>query len=392
VPRSGLAGRATPAPAYAYQRLGVTRVVNARGVNTMAGGSLMLPAVLVAMLEAAADFVDMAELNARAGERIAQLTGAEAAMVTAGSAAGMLVGAAACMAGTDPAAIRRLPDTAGLRGELVIQACQRFQYDQALRTSGARLVEAGDPDACTADQITAAITPQTAALVYVVYPPLGHRGLGAATLAEIAHRHGLPLLVDAASALPPLRHLTHWTDLGADLVIFSGGKGVRGPAGTGFILGRPDLIRAATANAAPNSAIGRVAKVGKEEIVGLVRALELFVEHDHAADWQRQLSDAHLFVDAVADLPGVSAQVVDDDTRWPAPAALLAFDRAVNGHTPASLMAVLQAGDPPILTRLYPPNDPEARLCLDPHCLRPGEAALIAERLRTAISQPMLAR
>jgi D-glucosaminate-6-phosphate ammonia-lyase len=145
--------------------------------------------------------------------------------------------------------------TAGLRDELVIQACQRFQYDQALRTSGAHLVVAGDPDACTADQITAAITPRTAALVYVVYPPLGHRGLGAATLAEIAHRHGLPLLVDASSALPPLRHLTHWTDLGADLVIFSGGKGVRGPAGTGFILGRPALIRAATADATPRRSL-----------------------------------------------------------------------------------------------------------------------------------------
>lgn len=371
-----------------YARLGVRRVVNARGVNTMAGGSLMPPAVLAAMAHAAGAFVDMAELNARAGARIADLAGAEAAMVTAGSAAGMLVAAAACMAGTNPVLIRQLPGTTELRDELVIQACQRFQYDQALRTSGARLVEAGDQDGCRAEQLEAAITVRTAALVYVVYPPLGHRGLPVEHLIEAAHRHGLPLIVDAASALPPVRHLAHWTGLGADLVIFSGGKGVRGPAGTGFILGRPDLIAAASANAAPNSAIGRVCKVGKEEIVGLVRALELFLEHDHAAEWRRHLAEARLFARSVADVPGVRARVIDDDSLWPSPATLIRFDAAISGLTPADVMTALRQGELPILTRLYPPSAPDPELCIDPHCLSSGEADLVADRLRAAVSRP----
>lgn len=371
-----------------YDRLGVPTVVNARGVNTMSGGSLMPPAVLEAMVEAAGSFVDMADLTSNAGARIAELAGAEAAMVTAGSAAGMLVAAAACLAGTDPAHIRRLPDTAGLRDELVIQACQRFQYDQALRTSGARLVEAGDADDCTAEQLEAAIGERTAALVYVVYPPLGYRGLSVEMLVEIAHRHGRPLIVDAASTLPPVRHLRHWTDLGADLVIFSGGKGARGPAGTGFILGRRDLIQAASANAAPSSAIGRVCKVGKEEIVGLVRALEIFLEHDHGAERDRHRAEARLIARSVADVPGVRARVVDDEALWPSPATLIRFDRPISGLAPADVMTALRQGDPPILTRLYPPSSPDPELCVDPHCLSSSEAELVADRLRTAVGRP----
>jgi L-seryl-tRNA(Ser) seleniumtransferase len=376
------------APHDVYARLGVRRVINARGVNTMAGGSLMHPAVLAAMAEAAGGFVDMAELTARAGARIAELTGAEAATVTAGSAAGMLVAAAACMAGHDAQRIRQLPDTAGLRDELLIQGCQRFQYDQALRTSGARLVEAGDADGCTAEQLASAISERTAALVYVVYPPLGHRGMPVQELVKVAHRYGLPLIVDAASALPPVRHLSDWIGLGADLVIFSGGKGVRGPAGTGFILGRPELIRAASANASPNSAIGRVCKVGKEEIVGLVRALELFLDHDHAAEWQRHLAEARLIAQSVADFPGVSTCIVEDDTLWPSPATLVRVDMGTTGLSPRGVMEALQAGEPPILTRLYPPNAPDPDLCIDLHCLGSGEAAVVADRLRAAVSRP----
>jgi len=375
-----------------YDQLGVRSVINARGVNTMAGGSLMPRLVLDAMAEAAAGFVDMGDLNMQAGARIAELAGADAAMVTAGSAAGMLVAAAACMAGLDPLRIRQLPDTTGLRNELVIQACQRFQYDQALRTSGARLVEAGDSDGCTVEQLEAAIGERTAGLVYVVYPPLGHRGLPVQELVDVAHRRGLPLIVDAASALPPLRHLSYWTGLGADLVIFSGGKGLRGPAGTGFILGRPDLIRAATANASPNSAIGRVCKVGKEEIVGLVTALDVFLKHDHAAEWQRHLAETELIAQSVADLPGVTARIVKDDALWPSPAVLIRFGAAVHGLTPSAVMAALQRGDPPILTRLYPSGDPAAALCIDPHCLRDGEAVLVARRLREVVARLAPAR
>lgn len=375
-----------------YERLGVRPVINARGMNTMASGSLMPRSVLEAMAEAATACVDMAELNARAGERIAVLAGVEAAHVTAGSAAGMLVAAAACMTGTDPSHIRQLPDTTGLRDELIIQKRQRFQYDQALRTSGARLVEAGEADDCTPEAIEAAIGERTAALVFVVYPPLGDRGLLVERIVEIAHRHGRPVIVDAASTLPPARHLTSWTGRGADLVVYSGGKGVRGPAGSGFLLGRTDLIRAAAANAAPSSSIGRPCKVGKEEIVGLVTALELFLEQDHQAEWERHLEEARLIARAVEGVPGVRARIEDDDRFWPAPSVLVRIDEGIAGRTPTAVMDALRRGDPPILARVYPPGDPRGELCLDPHCLRGDEAELVARRLSAELARPALAR
>src|SRR5262245_26229545 len=186
-------------PVEIYRRLGVRPIVNARGMNTMASGSLMPKPVLEAMTEAAGAFVDMAELNALAGAHIARLVGVEGAHVTSGSAGGLLLAAAACIAGDDPGRIARLPDTAGMRNEIVIQRCDRIQYDQALRMAGAVLVEAGTSDACTPEAMEAAISPRTAALIYIVSPGLATRGVGPERMATIAHAHGLPLIVDAAS-------------------------------------------------------------------------------------------------------------------------------------------------------------------------------------------------
>jgi L-seryl-tRNA(Ser) seleniumtransferase len=374
-----------------YRRLGVRPVVNARGTSTISSGSLMARVVLEAMAEAATAYVDMAELHARAGERIATLVGAQAAHVTAGSASGLLLAAAACMAGTDPARIRQLPDTTGLAAEkLVIQRCQRFQYDQALRTSGAQLVEAGDSADCRPEQLEAAIDPRTAALIFVVYPPLAYRGLPVERMSEIAHRHGLPLIVDAASALPPLEHLHYWTDCGADLVVFSGGKGVRGPAGTGIVIGRPDLIAAVAANAAPNTAIGRPCKVGKEEIVGLVTALEIFMTQDHDAEWQRHADEARHIAAAVSDLPGVCVRIEDDRAFWSAPTVVIGLDERLTSLTPHKLLDALRWGEPPIMTRIYPVGDPNGDLAVDPHCLRHDEADLVAQRLTAELRRPSL--
>ncbi len=364
-----------------YRRLGVRPVVNARGMNTLASGSLMPKPVLEAMAEAATAFVDMAELNARAGEHLARLVGVEAAHVTSGSAAGLLLAAAACLAGTDPERIRRLPDTTGMRNELVIQRCGRIHYDQALRTAGARLVEVGDAERCAAGEVEAAIGPRTAGLVFIVSPRLGEGGVPAERMAEIAHAHGLPLIVDAASTLPPVSHLSRWTKLGADLVIVSGGKGIRGPQNTGLLLGRDDLIRAAAANAAPNSAIGRPCKVSKEAIVGLVTALELFLQEDHRAEWDRHLGEARQIAGAVAGLPGVVARIEDDQTVWTAPTVLIAVDERATGWTPAGLMDALRTDEPPIMVRVF-----QGDLLVDPHCLRGDEASVVARRLREELT------
>jgi L-seryl-tRNA(Ser) seleniumtransferase len=290
------------------------------------------------------------------------------------------VAAAACIAGADPDRIRQLPDTTGLRDEIVIQRCQRIQYDQALRAAGARLVEAGDERGATAAEIEAAIGSRTAALIFIESPRLGQRGVDAARMAAIAHGRALPLIVDAASTLPPAGHLTRWTDQGADLVIYSGGKGIRGPQGTGLLVGRADLVRAAAANAAPNAAIGRPAKVGKEDLVALVAAVELFLDTDHDAEWARHRAEAAQIADAVVGLPGIRVTIEEDRAVWSAPSVLIGFDPVRTGLTPHAVMAALRAGEPPIMVRVF-----EGELLVDPHCLQPGEAEVVARRLRAIV-------
>jgi L-seryl-tRNA(Ser) seleniumtransferase len=360
-----------------YQRLGVQPIINARGMNTMASGSLMPQPVLDAIAEAATAFVDMEELNRKAGEHIARLIGVEAAHVTSGSAGGLLLSAAAVIAGDDPKAIVQLPDTTGLKDGIVIEACRRIRYDQALRTAGARLIEVGDENGCTPEQMEAGIDDRTAAIMYIVSPYLGTSGVSVEQAIDIAHRNGLPIIVDGASTLPPVSHLTRWTSLGADLVINSGGKGIRGPQGSGLLLGRKDLIRAAAANGAPNGAIGRPAKVSKEDIVGLVTALELFLEEDWTIEWNKHLEEARLIVGSLDGLPGVSAIVDEDSSVWTSPTILVSVDEKQTGLTPDLLEQRLRTGEPKILTRAF-----QGKLLVDPHNLRGDDASIVARRLR----------
>jgi uncharacterized pyridoxal phosphate-dependent enzyme len=360
-----------------YQRLGVQPVINARGMNTMASGSLMPRPVLDAMAEAATAFVDMDELNRKAGEHIARLIGVEAAHVTSGSAGGLLLAAAAVIAGEDPAAIIQLPDTTGLRDGIVIEKCRRIRYDQALRTAGARLIEVGDENSCTPEQLESGIDDRTAAVIYIVSPYLGVNGVTVEQAIDIAHRNGLPIIVDGASTLPPVSHLTRWTSLGADLVIYSGGKGIRGPQGSGLLLGRKDLIRAAAANGAPNGAIGRPAKVSKEDIVGLVTALELFLEEDWTIEWNKHVEEAREIVGALDGLEGVSAVIDEDSSVWTTPTILISLEKEKTGLTADELANRLRTGDPPILTRAF-----QGKLLVDPHNLRGDEASIVARRLR----------
>jgi len=365
-----------------YDHLGIRPVINARGMNTMASGSLMPKPVLEAMAEAATAFVDMEELNRRAGEHIARLIGVEAAHVTSGSAGGLLLAAAACIAGEDPAAIAQLPDTTGLRDGIVIERCRRIRYDQALRTAGARLIEVGDAAGCTPEQLEAGIDDQTAAVMHIVSPYLGQNGVPIEQAIEIAHRHNLPIIVDGASTLPPTSHLTRWTSMGADLVIYSGGKGIRGPQGSGLLVGRKDLIRAAAANGAPNGAIGRPCKVSKEDIVGLVTALELFLEDDWTVEWNRHLEQAEEIVGAVEGVPGVSAIIDNDSSVWTTPTILLDIDQQQAGRTPYEVLVALRDGEPPILTRVF-----QGKLLIDPHNLRGDEASIVARRLREEVAR-----
>ena len=209
-----------------FERLGVEPVINGSHWRTVLGGSIMPPEVLDAMVEAAGYFVDVDDLNRQAGEYIASITGAEGGMVTAGCAAAQVLQAAACMAGRDEAKILQLPDTAGMPNEIVIQRCQRNKYDNAFRMAGARLVEVGSETDTTPDQLEVAFGTDTAGVAYVW--DMRFQGLSLEQVIAIAHKRDVPVLVDAAAELPPVENLTRFISMGADMVAFSGGKGVRG--------------------------------------------------------------------------------------------------------------------------------------------------------------------
>jgi len=361
-----------------YARLGVRTIINARGATTAVGGTLPPPEVMAAMAEAAKAFVVLGELNAAVGEKIAAATGAEAGYVTCGSAAGMLLAAAACITGTDIARIRRLPDTTGMPNEIIVHRAHRINYDQMFRAPGARLVEIGIPSATEPWEYEAAFTERTAAVAFVDSPSIGPGALDFATVVEVAHAHNVPVIVDAASTLPPVSHLTRWIAGGADLAIYSGGKGLRGPQDSGLLAGRADLISAARMNGNPNAGIGRAAKVSKEAMVGLAVALDRFMAHDHDADFAAHRAQAELIAHELADFPNVECYVIADPERYPMPVAVV---RPVGGAWSApAIRATLATGDPGIFV-----NAELGGIGINTHCLRNGDAEQIATRLRTLL-------
>jgi L-seryl-tRNA(Ser) seleniumtransferase len=331
------------------------------------------------MIDAAGVLVDMTELNEKAGEVLARITGAEAGFVSSGSAGGLVLQAAACIAGSDPIKMKRLPDTDGMKNEIIIQNTHRFPYDQAYRTAGARLVEIGDSKRTHPWELEGAINERTAAVAYLVSPFTNRRALSLEQVCEIAHAHDVPVIVDAASTLPPRVNLTRFVEQGPDMVVFSGGKGVRGPQGTGILCGRKDLIDAAAAHANPNQFLGRPMKVAKEEIIGLITALEIFVEEDEEAENRRYNRMCQKVVDALAEVPGLEVTVKFDDYDYLTPHAVVHFQRDWRGRSPDEVAAALEAGDPPIhLNALGPPED----LAVDPLNLEEDELEVLIRRFR----------
>ena len=294
-----------------YTRLGVPRRINAAGTLTRLGGSLMEPEVLQAMAEAASASVDIAQLQAAASRVITAVTGAQAGIVTSGAAAALTMATAACLAGWDVARMAALPDTRAMPHHVLMARTHRNSYDHAVRAAGARIVDIGHNDRGTGAgvrgledwEISAAIDDNTAAVVFVATPQTIH---DLPRVLATLHAHGLPVIVDAAAQLPPRSNLHFFIEAGADLVLFSGGKAIGGPQASGILAGRsdligsalvqmmdmdvhphtwspPDLIDRSALTGIPHHGIGRGFKVGKEEIAGLLTALQRFVERDEAA-------------------------------------------------------------------------------------------------------------
>jgi len=362
-----------------YRDIGVEPMISATGTATRWGGTKLRDEVMDSMNKAATVMVDLEDLNREAGKIIAEITGAEAGLVTSGAAGGLVLQAAACIAGSDPVKMAKLPDTDGMKNEIIIHTSHRFPYDQTYLAAGARLVEIGDGRRCYPWQLEAALTERTAAVAYLKSSFISRRALSLEQVSEIAHGAGVPVIVDAASTLPPKVNLKKSLQQGADMVIFSGGKGVRGPQGTGILCGRADLIKAAVANASPNAFIGRGMKVAKEEIVGLVSALRMFVDEDEVAKNDRFREMCQVVVDALIEIPGLKMTVEHDEYDYLIPTALMTFTSKWNGPSRDEVYESMLQGRPSVaLHNLGNPDE----LAVDPMSLDPQDLDTVVRRLR----------
>jgi D-glucosaminate-6-phosphate ammonia-lyase len=395
-----------------FGRFGITRVINATGTVTRLGASPIDDEAVAAMAAAARCSVDIAELQGRASEVISQCTGAEAGIVTSGAMAGLLVGSAACIAGYDPVKMAKLPDTDGMRNEFIVPRGHRNSYDHGVRAAGARLVEVGLPDRLTACgvrdteawEIAGAISDRTAGILYLA------RSESRPDLVEVvrvAHAANVPVLVDAAAELPPASNLRRFIEVGADLVVFSGGKGIGGPSASGILCGRRRLVASALLqqldldyiyedwqppthlidkrefSGVPRHGIGRTCKVGKEQIVGLLAALTRFTRDDDTARNKRFAVIADALVDALKHVPTLQVRTVADAAHAGIPLVEILITPRGNNPTAAQVAARLRASTPPI--HVDSTNADNGTLMLVPTCLGIDDASVIGSAFAAAV-------
>ena len=372
-------GAARPAEAAArdyFKELGVRPFINAAGTYTDMTASLMPPEVMAAINYASKHYVPLNELHDRVGERIASLVKADAAMVTSGAASAMTLGLAGVLTGLDQQKIVDLPNLAGMKTDVIMQKSHRFGYDHAIRNCGVRIVEVE-----TADQLSASVTPQTAMLLF--YNNNNSVGqIRDEAFVALGRKHGIVTMNDCAADVPPLENLWKYTAMGFDLVAFSGGKGLRGPQSAGLLLGRKELILAARANAAPNgNSIGRGMKVNKEEMVGMLAALERYLKLDHAAldrEYQRR---ADRILKSLEGIPGVTASITVPEVANHVPHVQVKLDTAVTGITGQEISKQLRDGTPSIGVR---PGD---ELLVGVWMMQDGDDAVVAKRLREVLTK-----
>ena len=376
-----------------YTRLGVKTIINCRGTWTYLSGSLEFPEVQAAQREAAEYFVNMFELQHAASRRLAELTGAEAGMVTSGAAGAMASAAAACMAGSDPKYIWQLPDTTGLKNE-VIMVGGRSAFDNAIRLTGAKLVLVETPE-----ELADAINTNTA-MIYTT-----HLGFDLQTENAVAKKYNVPMLLDDAAGIPPIANIKLYAQMGLDMYTFSGGKGLRGPQCSGLLLGRKDLIEAAMLNTSPwEGAVCRAMKVGKEEIVGLLTAVETWLKTDFNGldrEWNARVERIAKLVKTV---PGVDTDISipTDGNRYPT--LHISWDEEKWGFTVKDCVQKLRAGDPvievagadnpSIVPAVHEGNPKQStkesaqrrRLELVSSTIQPNEAIIVGQRIRELLS------
>ena len=353
--------------------------LSCQGHNTVIGGSRMPDEVIRAMAEANDYFVDMHALNKAAGDYIASVMGAEAALVSAGSFSAMLLGAAGCLTGTDQEKIEALPHPTWDKVECLTQTQHRFNYDRAYRAAGMTIVDA-DTKQGMIDKISDK-TAMIAGLARVYRTPGNPPGtLMPEEIIEIGKQHNIPVLIDAASELPPPDIMTRYSKAGADLVVISGGKGLRGPQSSGILAGRKDLIAAATLNHSPYKAIGRGMKVGKEEIIGIVAAVRRYASLDHDAVLEGWNKKAQYIADVLNEVPGIQAELYDNTQGYNN--LRFSWDKGVIPVSGAELYKQLREGEPRILIN-GGGDGPSAGLTTQ--CMRDGDEIFAARGVKQAL-------
>lgn len=362
-----------------YSDLRVQSLVNAATSFTVLGGSRMSPEVLDAMRDAAGAFVDMHELHERAGIALAELTNNEAAYVTAGCAAGIALAVLACRTGTDLERISRLPHHPELPGEVVIHAAHRNPYDTAVGLAGARLRTVGNVKQTFEWELAAALSDDTAAVLYVAGERMPSGSLPLADVVRISHAAGVPVIVDAAAQLPPSENLWRFTtELGADLALFSGGKELRGPQASGLMVGQTRLVAAARANGAPHQRLGRAMKVGKEEIAGLVTAVDRFMAIDHDAQSDEWYATCSHWQAALSSIAGLDCSIEPTNAAGAAaPRLRVDVDRSIHRRGVDILATSLRSGDPGVVVLA----EGDRRFYLEPEALESHEIDLVTHRL-----------
>ena len=389
-------------------QLGLRPVINVGGSISRIGGTALAPEVAEAMTAASRSFIPLVELQAWASDTIAEATGAEAGCVASGAAACLFLASAACLARLDPAVMDRLPDTNGIANEIAVHRAHRNPYDHALRAAGARFVEFGYLGPANPGtrrwQLESVLSDRTVA---VFYPGAKTAGvLPLRDVASIAHERGLPVIVDAAEMVPPADNLRRFIDEGADLVAYSGGKAVGGPAASGFLAGRRDLIWSATAQQQdmfvrltswpgpqggdsrdalpdpPQQAIGRIVKVGREEVVGLVVALRRYLARDHGAQRARWATLADRICAEVDGAGGATTRVIGgDDESVP----IVAVAPAGGASAAARVIRALRERDP----RVWAGEEflEHGQVAINVQHLRDDEVAIVIDRLREALGR-----
>ena len=360
-----------------FKEMKIHPFINAAEPYTALSGSMMWPEVVQAMQYAATQPVRLAEVQDAAGERIASLIGCPAAMVTAGAASALALGTAACMTGTNRQFIRRLPDTTGMKTEVVIQKSHRYGYDHAVRNCGTRFVEVE-----TREELERAINDRTVMMLfYNRNEPVG--SIKAPEFVELGKKHGIPTFNDCAGDAPPAENLSKFIKMGFDLVTFSGGKGLRGPQSAGLLLGRKDLIQAARLNGPPNSdAIGRGMKVNKEELLGMMVAVEVILKRDHDADWREWEKRVKLIADSLVPLKGVKTEMFVPEITYRAPHLRIRWDESILKITPTEVIHRLRDGEPSVELRSSPKDCIEVGVWL----LQPGQAQIVARQIHGVLT------